>query len=235
MQVKFLWLLFLPDHCQAELLLQHAGIEDTHVVVHDREGQHVAVGALTEAGQRADAIRMGERTRLATHQPFEFRVAELGAQRTVYTGDRQPRMQLLADRRTLIAIAEYGDEYLRRQMVVGAEATAVVDDDALILQSQAVAHETTEIVHADDRQVAALVEMVADGIEQGCRLRVAAVLPHLLDHIVHRTAEAEQRAGVACQSAVDHLTVSKLIASLPEGRHHGFAHLLIPFIQDAVA
>ena len=35
--------------------MQHAGIEDTHVVVHDREGQHVAVGALTEAGQRADA------------------------------------------------------------------------------------------------------------------------------------------------------------------------------------
>ena len=49
------WLLFLSDHCQTELLLQHAGIEDTHVVVHDREGQHVAVGALTEAGQRADA------------------------------------------------------------------------------------------------------------------------------------------------------------------------------------
>ena len=44
-------LLLVPDHRQAELLLQHAGVEDTHVVVHDREGQHVTVGTLAEARQ----------------------------------------------------------------------------------------------------------------------------------------------------------------------------------------
>lgn len=44
-------LFLLPDHRQAELLLQHAGVEDTHVVVHDREGQHVTVGTLAEARQ----------------------------------------------------------------------------------------------------------------------------------------------------------------------------------------
>ena len=90
-------------------------------------------------------------------------------------------------------------------------------------------------MHADGGQVAALVEMVADGIEQRRSLRVTAVLPHLFDHIVHRASEAESQLGVACQSAVDHLTVRKLIARLPEGCCHGLAHLLVAFIQDAVA
>lgn len=70
------------------------------------------------------------------------------------------------DRGVLIAIAQYGDKHFGRQVVVGAQAATVVDDDVLVFQSQTVAYKATEIVHADGGQVAALVEMIADGIEQ---------------------------------------------------------------------
>lgn len=72
-------------HGQTEFLLQHAGIEDAHVVVHDREGEQMTVSTFTVSGQRADAKGMGQRSRFAAYQAFKFRVAEFRAQRAVHT------------------------------------------------------------------------------------------------------------------------------------------------------
>ena len=44
----------------AQLALQHTGVEYRHFAIHDGEGKLVAIGAVADACERTDAVRMRE-------------------------------------------------------------------------------------------------------------------------------------------------------------------------------
>ena len=68
--------LLLSDKQQAELALQHVGIEHRHLRVEEGKAEVMAVRAFAVTGERRDAEGMGERACLPVNLTFQPRVEE---------------------------------------------------------------------------------------------------------------------------------------------------------------
>ena len=70
------------------------------------------------------------------------------AQGAVDPGDGEVAHELIVDGLVMVAEGENGDEGARGEVVVGAEAAAVVDDEGRVAHLQRVAEEGADIAHA---------------------------------------------------------------------------------------
>ena len=65
-------MLLLSHQRFAQLALQHTGIEHRHFAIHDGKGKLVAIGAVADACERADAVRMRKGACLSLYLATSF-------------------------------------------------------------------------------------------------------------------------------------------------------------------
>lgn len=107
----------------------------------------MTVGSLAITGKRRDAVRVGEGACLAVDLAFQSWVEEQTMQCAVDTGDGQVTHELIVDGLVMVAEGEDGDKGARRQMVMGAETAAVMDDEGRVAHLQRVAEEGADVFH----------------------------------------------------------------------------------------